>query len=117
TKREYGGVICGPIVKNRAWFFASFERQVDNPNRTRPFPTRPELSFSIAEDRSDWNTLFRVDHQINANHTWAVRWLREDSPQWKTIGTKVTLDSQQDETDLDQTAIGTLKSVLSNSRV
>src|SRR5215510_6422481 len=46
TKREYGGVIGGPIKKNKAHFFFSLERQVDNPNRTRPFPTRPELSFS-----------------------------------------------------------------------
>src|SRR5438552_1583388 len=118
TKREYGGVIGGPIVKNKAHFFASFERQVDNPNRTRVFPDAvKQYNFSIAEDRTDWNTLFRFDHQINANHTWAVRWLREDSPQWKTIGTKVSVASQQDETDLDQTAIGTLTSVLSNSRV
>jgi hypothetical protein len=117
TKREYGGVIGGPIKKNKAHFFFSLERQVDDPNRTRPFPTRPELSFSIAEDRTDINTLIRFDHQINANHTWAVRWLREWAPQWYTIGTRQTLQSYQDETDLDQTAVGTLTSVLSNSRV
>src|SRR5262245_13924303 len=117
TKREYGGVIGGPIKKNKAHFFFSLERQVDDPNRTRPFPTRPELSFSIAEDRTDINTLIRFDHQINANHTWAVRWLREWAPQWYTVGTRVTKESVQDETDLDQTAVGTLTSVLSNSRV
>jgi Carboxypeptidase regulatory-like domain len=117
TKREYGGVIGGPIIKNKAQFFFSLERQVDNPNRTRAFPTRPSLDFSLAEDRTDWNTLIRVDHQINANHTWAVRWLREWAPQWYTIGTKVTKESFQDETDLDQTAVGTLTSVLSNARV
>src|SRR4029450_12524580 len=48
TKREWGGVIGGPIVKNKAHFFFSLERQVDNPNRTRPFDTRPDLDFSIA---------------------------------------------------------------------
>lgn len=118
TKREWGGVLGGPIVKNKAHFFFSLERQVDNPNRTKVFPTRPEMNFSIAEDRTDWNTLMRFDHQINANHTWAVRWLREWAPQWYTIGAaKQTLDSYQDETDLDQTAIGSLTSVLSNSRV
>jgi hypothetical protein len=40
-----------PIVKNKAHFFFSLERQVDNPNRSRPFQTRPDLDFSIAEDR------------------------------------------------------------------
>ncbi|PYR74357.1 MAG: hypothetical protein DMF87_22885 [Acidobacteria bacterium] len=118
TKREWGGVIGGPIVKNKAHFFFSLERQVDNPNRSKVFPTRPGLNFSIAEDRTDWNTLVRVDHQINSNHTWAVRWLREWAPQWYTIGAaKQTLESYQDETDLDQTAIGTLTSVLSSQRV
>src|SRR5207244_604081 len=63
-----------------------------------------------------YTTLFR-SHQINANHTWAVRWLREWAPQWFTIGNRQTLDSYQDETDLDQTAVGTLTSVLSNARV
>jgi hypothetical protein len=117
TRRDWGGVLGGPIVRNKAHFFVSLERQVDNPNRTRRFPTRPSLDFSIAEDRTDWNTLVRFDHQINANNTWAVRWLREWAPQWYTIGTRQTLESYQDETDLDQTAVGTLTSVLSNARV
>ncbi|MBI3402369.1 MAG: TonB-dependent receptor [Acidobacteria bacterium] len=117
VRRDWGGVIGGPIVKNKAHFFVSLERQVDNPNRSRVFPTRPSLDFSIAEDRTDWNTLLRFDHQINQNNTWAIRWLREWAPQWYTVGTKQTLQSTQDETDLDQTAVATLTSVLGNSRV
>ena len=77
-------MLGGPIVQNKAHFFFSLERQVDNPNRTRVFATRPSLNFSSAEDRTDWNTLIRFDHQINANHTWAVRWLREWAPQYFT---------------------------------
>lgn len=117
TKREWGGVIGGPIVKNKAHFFFSLERQVDDPSRTRVFQARPDKNFSIAEDRTNWNTLIRFDHQINGNNTWAVRWLREWAPQWNTIGSRQTLESHQDETDLDQTAVGTLTSVLSNARV
>jgi hypothetical protein len=117
VRRDWGGVIGGPVVRNKAHFFFSLERQVDNPNRTRVFPTRPALNFAIAEDRTDWNTLVRFDHQINANHTWAVRWLREAAPQWFTIGNRQTLESYQDETDLDQTAVGTVTSVLGNARV
>jgi Carboxypeptidase regulatory-like domain len=118
TKREWGGVIGGPIVQNKAHFFFSLERQVDNPNRSKVFPARPSLDYSIAENRTDWNTLIRFDHQINSQHTWAVRWLREWAPQWYTIPPdRYTLESAQDETDLDQTAVGTLTSVLSNSRV
>src|SRR5206468_5537789 len=64
VRRDWGGVLGGPIVKNKAQFFFSLERQVDNPNRTRHFATRPSLTFAIAEDRTDWNTLIRSDHQI-----------------------------------------------------
>lgn len=117
TKREWGGVAGGPIVRNKAFFFVSLERQVDNPNRSRVFEQRPEYNFAIAEDRTDWNTMIRFDHQINNNHSWAVRWLREWAPQWYTIGNRQTLESYQDETDLDQTAVGTLTSVLGNSLV
>ena len=71
-------MVGGPIVKNKAHFFVSLERQVDNPNRTRVFPNAAgSYDFSIAEDRTDWNTLVRFDHQISKAHTWAVRWLRE----------------------------------------
>jgi hypothetical protein len=117
VRRDWGGVLGGPIVRNKAHFFYSLERQVDNPNRTRPFEFRHDLDFAIAEDRTDWNTLVRFDHQITPNHTWAVRWLREWAPQWNTVGNRQTLQSLQDETDLDQTAVGTLTSVLGNSRV
>jgi hypothetical protein len=117
TQREWGGVIGGPIVRNKMHFFFSLERQVDNPNRSKVFATRPDKNFSIAEDRTDWNTLIRIDHQINGQHTWAVRWLREWAPQWKTIGNRQIPETAQDETDLDQTAVGTLTSVFGNARV
>src|SRR5262245_7457837 len=64
TQREWGGVLGGPIVRNKAHFFVSLERQVDNPNRTGVFTSQPSLNFAIAEDRTDWNTLIRFDHQI-----------------------------------------------------
>ncbi|MFA5909131.1 MAG: carboxypeptidase regulatory-like domain-containing protein [Vicinamibacterales bacterium] len=116
-KQEWGGVLGGPIIKNKAHFFVSLERQVDNPNRTRVFQNRPDLNFSIAEDRTGWNTVVRFDHQISGNHTWAVRWLRESAPQFPIVGTRQTLQSVSDETDIDQTAVGTLTSVLGNARV
>lgn len=117
TKRDWGGVIGGPIVRNRAHFFFSLERQIDNPTRTRVFPTRPEFNFSTVEERSSWNTLVRVDHQINASHTWAVRYLRESAPQFPVVQDRNLAEAFQDETDLDELAVGTLTSVLSSARV
>lgn len=117
TKRDWGGVIGGPIIRNKAHFFFSLERQVDNPTRTRVYLTRPELNLSQVEERSGWNTMVRFDHQINATHTWAVRYLRESAPQFPIILERHTKDTFQDETDLDETAVGTLTSVFGNTKV
>ncbi len=117
-KREYGFVLGGPIIRNKAHFFVSLERQVDKPSRTRSFLSRPENDFSIVEDRNDWNTLIRFDHQITANHTWAVRWLRETAPQFPVVPNRASGEAAfQDETDLDQTAVGTFTSVLGGTKV
>ena len=118
TKRDWGFVIGGPIVRNKAHFFYSLERQIDNPTRTRVFSTRPEFNFSIVEERSGWNNLVRFDHQLTQAHTWAVRYLRETAPQFPVVPNARTLpDAFQDETDIDETAVGTLTSVLGDSRV
>lgn len=118
TKRDWGVVAGGPIVRNRAHFFYSLERQIDNPTRTRVFPTRPEFNYSIVEERSGWNNMVRFDHQLSQAHTWAVRYLRETAPQFPVVPNARTLPAAfQDETDIDETAVGTLTSVLGNSRV
>src|SRR5258706_1117670 len=49
VRRDWGGVIGGPIVSNKAHFFFSLERQVGHPNPTRVVPTRPGLNCSIAQ--------------------------------------------------------------------
>jgi hypothetical protein len=119
TKRDWGGVLGGPVVQNKAHFFVSLERQVDNPTRTRVFPSRPSLDFSVAEERSGWNSLVRFDHQINASHTWAIRYLREAAPQFPIVGNdaRTTLQTVSDETDLDEMAVGTFTSVFGNAKV
>ena len=42
---------------------------------------RPDLNATANTHDNVWNWMVRVDHQINANNTWAVRWLQETSPQ------------------------------------
>jgi len=65
-------------------FFANVERvENDRPNPIT-IPARPEIVEPITTDRV-WNSLLRVDHQINASNTWAARWLRESSPQLNQI--------------------------------
>ena len=117
-KKEWGGTIGGPIIRNKLHFFASLERLYVNRNFSNTFPARPSLNFAVASEESAWNTLWRIDHQLSAKHTWAFRWLRESAPQFNRLdGSQETLTSYGDETDLDQTMVATLTSVLSDTKV
>jgi hypothetical protein len=117
-KKEWGFTIGGPVVRNRLHFFLSLERLYVNRNFSNTFPARPALNFSVASEESAWNTLWRIDHQLSNQHTWAFRWLRETAPQFGRLdGGQETLTSYGDETDKDQTLVGTLTSVLSDTKV
>ena len=118
AKQEWGGTVGGPILKNKLHFFASVERLVQQRNQSKTYPTRPEFSFSSTDDVSAWNTLWRIDHQITPNNTWAFRWLRESAPQFNVLdGARDTPESNDDETDLDQTLVATWTTVVANTKV
>ena len=116
-RQEWGGTVGGPIVRDKAHVFASLERVRMDEGITINIPQRPEFNTTTVEETRIWNTVGRFDHQINANNTWGVRWLREYSPQFNQIIGAVTLNAREEEDDLDQTVVATLSSVLSNSRV
>ena len=119
NKREFGGVLGGPILQDRMHFFFSLERQLVAPGRVRVFPDESSIpNFSTTESWQAWNSLIRVDHQINGNNSWAFRWLRELAPQFELLGNRTgTLATLEDETDNDQTYVGSWTSVLGNSKV
>jgi hypothetical protein len=127
--QTYRANLGGPIIRDRAHFFANVERVMVDRTTSITIPSHPEFNSSpVTEDRV-WNTLIRVDHQLNANHTWAVRWLREQSPQLNQIvpvqvvvggvtqTLQVTQNASREEIDVDQTAVGSLNSVLGNNRL
>jgi outer membrane receptor for ferrienterochelin and colicin len=117
--QRWGGTIGGPIVRNRLFFFGSLERfSIDRPN-TINIAARPELNGTqLTRDRV-WNTIVRGDHQVNGDTTYGVRWLRETSPQKNQIITPppITPAAAREESDVDQTLIGSLNRVLSNTTV
>ena len=118
SKREFGGVIGGPILQDRMHFFFSLERQLVAPGRTKVFATRPDLDFTHVENWTAWNTLIRFDNQVNASNSWAFRWLRELAPQFDLLGGRsATLNALEDETDNDQTYVGSWTSVIGSSKV
>jgi hypothetical protein len=110
---QVGFTLGGPIVRDKAHFFVSLERVPNDRASTINIPARPEFNASPTTKDRVWNTLVRFDHQISANHTWNVRWLRETSPQRNQIIPSgnpllpVTQAASREETDLDQTvAVG-----------
>jgi hypothetical protein len=114
-EQQFGGTVGGPIVKDRLHFFGSVERVLIDNAININIPARPEFNrVSIVKDRV-WNTMIRADHQLSAGETWAVRWLRDSSPQLNKSSVNNTYADQED--DVDQTVVGTLSSVLGNTRL
>ena len=126
--QTYRANLGGPMVRDKAHFFFNVERVMIDRANTITIPSHPEFNSSpVTQDRV-WNTLARVDHQLNVNHTWAVRWLRESSPQLNqivpavyTVPLAVTLpvtgNASREENDVDQTLVATLNSVLGGNRL
>jgi hypothetical protein len=116
---QWGGNLGGPIVKNKLHFFANLERIDQKRGITINIPARPDLNFTDFTQDNVWNWMVRMDHQISANNTWAVRWLRETSPQSNQFPgvTNWTKTRAEKETDTDWTVVGTLNSVIKNTRV
>jgi outer membrane receptor protein involved in Fe transport len=121
-RREFGGTLGGPIIKDKAHFFGSLERVMIDRGAAIVIPARPDLNWSPTTQDRVWNTLVRYDQQLNANHTWGVRYLRELSPQRNqviapAVGIAVASGGAREEDDKDQTAVATLSSVLGNNRL
>ena len=119
--QRWGGTVGGPIVKDKMHYFGSLERfAIDRPN-TIVIPARPDLNDQQTTQDRVWNTIIRGDHQINANNTYSVRWLRETSPQTNqiipTATQAVTARAAREESDVDQTLATNLNTVLSNTKV
>jgi hypothetical protein len=117
-QQQFGGTLGGPIVKNKAHYFASIERVILDAGVTTNIRTRPDLNRTDFESTRVWNTFIRGDQQLNTANTWGIRWLRETSPQPLQIqDTNHTPSRHEAETDVDWTVVGNLSSVIGSTRV
>jgi hypothetical protein len=119
-RREFGGTIGGPIMKDKAHFFGSLERVMIDRGSAIVFQSRPDLNWSPTTQDRVWNTMVRFDQQLNASHTWGVRWLRDFSPQRNqvippAVGIQVAPGGIREENDKDQTVVATMSSVLGST--
>ena len=116
SKYEFGGTFGGPVVQDKMHFFVSLERRLTNPARSRIFNSRPDLNWSAPESWRAWNTMYRVDHQVNGNNSWALRFMRETSPETDRYGNR-TVISAHDQEDDEQIWVGSYTSVIGNNVV
>ncbi len=116
-QQQFSGSLGGPIIKDKAHFFANVERVILDGGVTVNIPSRPDLARTDFENTRVWNTYVRGDHQISTNNTWGVRWLRETSPQPVQLLDNWTPSRTEAETDVDWTLVGNVSSVLGSSKV
>ncbi len=106
NRRQFGGTIGGPIKRDLAHFFFSYERTNIDRGVIINIPSRPEFNASTATQVRSDNSLVRIDLQPSDNHQLSARWLRENSPQLNQIIGNVTLSASREEADTDQTLVG-----------
>jgi hypothetical protein len=110
SMQQFGGTIGGPIKKDFAHFFFSYEKTRIDDGVIINVPARSEFNASTAEKTRATNTMVRGDMQPSQNHEISARWLRESSPQLNQIITAfsrpVTAEASREEADIDQTVVG-----------
>ena len=117
SKKQYGMTFGGPIVRDRAHFFANFERIRQLQGITQSYPSRPDKSFSAPTDSNFYNTSIRVDHQITRAHNYSVRWLRDYQPNFNRVSGNPTIDGRRNEWDADKNAILNFNSIFGATRL
>ena len=124
SKTQWGGTIGGPIVRDKMHFFGSFERQDKNEGRSIVYPTRPDKSFTVAQETNSFNYMGRLDHQMNTANNYSVRFLWDHQPNYNQVltngggvGLGGTVDTLSIEKDNDYALVGTYNRVIGGKKL
>ena len=117
SKRQWGGTIGGPLVRDKAHFFFSFERQGLNEGRSRVYETRPDKNFTAVQQTNFYNYLGRVDHQLSSSQNYSVRFLWDHQPNYDQVLGDGTRDTLYIEKDNDKTVVGTYNWIIGSTRL
>ena len=116
-KRQWGVTLGGPIIRDKAHFFFSFERQGLNEGRSRVYNSRPDKNFSAVQETNFYNYMGRVDHQLNTNHNYSVRVLWDHQPNHNQVLGNGTIDTLYTEIDNDKTMVGTYNWIMGSRKL
>jgi hypothetical protein len=108
TQQQFGGSVGGPIQKDKAFFFAAFERQLFKNTRQvlfdrlagfTPTPATQEafnfyksLETPFEATNDAWTALGRIDYQFNSANRLSVRYSHSDNNALNSNATGNALD-------------------------
>lgn len=113
-RNQFAFSFGGPIARNKMHFFGTYEHHVTRQARTPNILGRPDINVTKIFPSTTYNGFVRVDHQINANHTWSVRVLSEYLP---SLNTADTISAARTAEDHDQQWGATLNSVFGPTKL
>lgn len=66
-RHQYGGVIGGPVIRNRTFFFATYERtqEASQYTNTQTFPTLLQRAGNFTETRASNGTMIQIYNPFN----------------------------------------------------
>ncbi|PYQ52872.1 MAG: hypothetical protein DMF78_10445 [Acidobacteria bacterium] len=95
TQKQFGGSVGGPIQKDKAFFFAAFERQTFTNTRQvlfdrlagftpnaagqEAFAFYKSLETPFEATNDAWTGLGRIDHQFNSANRFSIRYSHSDN--------------------------------------
>ncbi len=111
---QYGGAVGGPIVKNKVHFFGTYEQFFLRRTTIVNIPNRADLNKPLIFPGKIYNSFIRVDQQLNANHTWGLKWLSEYAP---NLNTAQSMSAARTAEDHDQQFVASWNSVIGSRMV
>lgn len=106
-RRQWGGTVGGPIIRDKMHYFVSFERSDLDEGRSRVYSTRPDKSFTATQQTNSYNIMGRVDHQLGNSKNYSFRVLWDHQPNLDQVLGDGTINTLYTEYDDDVTAVGT----------
>ncbi len=116
-RKQWGGTVGGPIIRDRMHYFGSFERSDLDEGRSRVYPTRPDKTFSATQETNSFNYLGRIDHQLSRSVNYSVRALWDHQPNYNQVLGDGTMDTLYIEKDDDVTTVGTVNWLASPTKL